>query len=125
MVNGVVSFDNPAAQLANGSRTERRFSKVNSSFSRLQKLNLSDSLYAALTLQWASRKLDSSEKMAVGGASSVRAANASALSGDMGALLNLEYGVKAQLDKVLGTPSASLASVTGSVRGWLEIARAF
>jgi hemolysin activation/secretion protein len=36
-----------------------------------------------------------------------------------------QFFVKAQLAKVLGTPSASLASVTGSVRGWLEIARAF
>jgi hemolysin activation/secretion protein len=177
--SGVVSFDNTATQLANASRTEGRFSKVNSSFSRLQKLNLSDSLYAALTLQWAYRDLDPSEKMAVGGASSVRAADASALSGDMGALLNLEYRhalgaawdgfwqltgfvdsatvrlnqtalgsadnraqmsgagvgltwsgpqqffVKAQLAKVLGTPSTSLASMTGSVRGWLEIAHAF
>lgn len=36
-----------------------------------------------------------------------------------------QFFVKAQLAKVLGTPSASLASVTGSVRGWLEIAHAF
>jgi hemolysin activation/secretion protein len=179
LANGVVSFDNAAAQLANAGQSEGRFSKVNSSFSRLQKLNQADSLYAALTLQWASRNLDSSEKMALGGASSVRAADASALSGDMGALLNLEYRhslgtawggfwqltgfmdsaavrlnqtalgthenraqmsgagiglvwsgpqqffVKAQLARVLGTPSASLAGVTGSVRGWLEIAHAF
>ena len=177
--SGVVSFDNTAAQLANAGHSEGRFSKVSGSFSRLQKLNPADSFYAALTLQRASRNLDPSEKMAVGGASSVRAADASALSGDMGALLNLEYRhalgaawggfwqltgfmdsaavrlnqtalgtadnrvqisgagvglswsgpqqffVKAQLAKVLGTPSASLASVTGSVRGWLEIARAF
>lgn len=177
--NGVLSFDNAAAQLANASRTEGRFSKVNGSFSRLQKLNPADSLYAALTLQWASRNLDPSEKMALGGASSVRAADASALSGDMGALLNLEYRhslgaawggfwqltgfvdsatvrlnqtalgsaenraqmsgagvglswsgpqqffVKAQLARWLGTPSASLAGVTGSVRGWVEIAHAF
>ncbi len=177
--NGFLSFDNAAAQLANASRTEGRFSKVNGSFSRLQKLNPADSLYAALTLQWASRNLDPSEKMALGGASSVRAADASALSGDMGAMLNLEYRrslgaawggflqltgfmdratvrlnqtalgthenraqisgagvglswsgpqhffVKAQLAKLLSTPSASLAGVTSSTRAWLEITHAF
>lgn len=176
---GVVSFDNTAAQLANAGHSEGRFSKVSGSFSRLQKLNPADSFYAALTLQRASRNLDPSEKMAAGGASSVRAADAGALSGDMGALLNLEirhslgaewgglfqlicfmdsatvrlnqtalgthensakmsgagvglswsgpqqFFVKAQLAKVVGTPSASLAGVTGSVRGWLEITHAF
>jgi hemolysin activation/secretion protein len=179
LTNGVVTFDNAAAQLANAGHSEGSFSKVNAIFSRLQKLNSADSLYAALTLQWASRNLDPSEKMAVGGSNSLRAADASALSGDMGALLILEYRhslgaawggflqltgfmdsatvrlnktalgthdnraqmsgtgvgfswsgpqqlfVKAQLARVFGTPSASLAGVTGSVRGWLEIAHAF
>jgi hemolysin activation/secretion protein len=179
LTSGVVSFDNTEAQLANAGNSEGRFSKVNGSFSRLQKLNPADSFYAALTLQWASRNLDPSEKIAVGGPSSVRAADSSALSGDLGALLNLEYrhslgaawggflqltgfmdsatvrlnqtalgthenssqlsgagvsvawsgpqqfSLKAQLAKVIGTPSVSLAGVTGSVRGWLEIAHAF
>ena len=179
LTNGVLCFDNATAQLANAGHSEGRFSKVNATFSRLQKLNSADSLYAALTLQWARHNLDPSEKMAVGGSNSLRAADSSALSGDMGALLILEYRhslgaawggflqltgfmdsatvrlnktalgthdnraqmsgtgvgfswsgpqqffVKAQLAKVLGTPSASLAGVTDSVRGWLEIGRAF
>jgi hemolysin activation/secretion protein len=179
LTNGVVTFDNTAAQLANAGHSEGRFSKVNGSLSRLQKLNSSDSLHAVMTFQWASRNLDPSEKIAVGGANNVRAADSSALSGDLGALVNLEYRhslgsiwggflqlsgfidsavvrlnqtplsahensvqvngagfgvawsapqqffVKAQLAKVLGTPSVSLAGVTSSVRGWLEIAHAF
>lgn len=178
LTNGVVSADN-AATSADASHPQGRFSKLSGNLSRLQKLNPSDSLYAALTLQWASHNLDPSEKMAVGGASSVRAVNASALSGDAGALLNLEYRhslgaawgglwqltafvdsatvqlnktplgshdnrvqvngtgiglawsgpqqffVKAQLAKSLGTLPASLVGMTGSVRGWVEIAHAF
>lgn len=179
LTSGVVSFDTASAQLANAGNSEGRFNKVTGSFSRLQKLNPEDNFYASLTLQWASRNLDSSEKIAVGGPNSVQAADASALSGDLGALLNLEYrhslgaawggflqltgfmdsatvqlnqtalgtnensaqlsgagvgvawsgpqqfSVKAQLAKVLGTPSVSLTGVTGSVRGWLEITHAF
>jgi len=179
LTNGVVSFDNAAAQLANAGNSEGRFSKVNGSLSRLQKLNSSDSLYALVTLQWASRNLDPSEKIAVGGPNSVRAADASSLSGDLGALLNLEYRhslgpvwggllqltcfmdsamvrlnqtalgthenstklsgsgfgvawsgphqffIKAQLAKLLGTPSLSLTGMTSSVRGWLEITHSF
>ena len=178
-LNGVVSFDNAATQLANAGYAAGQFSKLSGHFSRLEKLNQSVSLYAALTLQWASRNLDSSEKMALGGASTVRAANSSALSGDMGALLNLEYRhslgaawggfwqltgfidsatvrvnqtaldthknrtqlsgaglglswsgpqqifVKAQLARLLGSPSAPQAGMTASVRGWVEISRAF
>ncbi len=178
LVQGAVGFDNAAAQLANAGHSEGRFSKVNAQFSRLQKLNTYGSLYGAMTLQWANRNLDSSEKLAVGGPNSVRASHASALSGDLGALLNLEYRhslgtawagswqltyffdsanvrlnqialganenrahmsgagvglawsgpqqilVKVQLAKLLSAPSG-VADVSGSVRGWVEIARAF
>ena len=67
------------------------FTKLSGTFSRLQHLNTMGSLYTAVALQWASRNLDPSEKFTVGGASTVRAAQANALSGDMGAMLNLEY----------------------------------
>jgi hypothetical protein len=36
-----------------------------------------------------------------------------------------QFFIKAQLAKVLGTPSVSLTGVTSPVRGWLEIAHAF
>jgi hemolysin activation/secretion protein len=177
--SGVLHYDNAAAELIDAAHAEGRFSKLGGIFSRLQKLNPTDSLYAALSVQWASRNLDPSEKMAIGGASTLRCATASALSGDMGALLTLEYRhslgaiwggnlqltafmdsasvqlnktalgasdnraqasasgvglawsgpqqifVKAQLARLLGTPSASLAGATGSVRGWVEVAHAF
>ncbi len=179
LASGVVGYDNAAAGVNNAGLVEGRFTKLSGAFSRLQKLSPVDSLYAALTLQWASQNLDPSEKMAVGGAITVRSASAGALSGDLGAVLNLEYRhslgaawgghlqlstfmdsatvqlnktalsanenraqlsaaglglawsgpqqifVKAQLARLLGTPSASLAGATGSVRGWVEVAHAF
>jgi hemolysin activation/secretion protein len=91
LANGAVSFDNAIAQSANAIIADGRFTKLNGNFSRLQNLNATDSLYVALSLQWANQNLDSSEKMPVGGANNVRAADASALSGDMGSLFTLEY----------------------------------
>jgi hemolysin activation/secretion protein len=91
LANGAVSFDNATAQSANASITDGRFTKLNGNLSRLQNINATDSLYVSLSLQWANQNLDSSEKMAVGGANNVRAADASALSGDMGSLFTIEY----------------------------------
>jgi len=179
LAHGVVGFDDAAALLADGGQAAGRFTKLSGNFSRLQTLSPASSLFAALMLQWANRNLDPSEKMAIGGASSLRAADASAMSGDLGALLNLEYRqrlgaawagqwqltafvdsaivqlnqtgrgpndnlaqvsgagigltwsgpgqifVKAQLARLLGSASASMAGVTGPVRGWLEIACGF
>jgi len=91
LLSGVVIFDNAAAQQADAGHAAGRFTKVGGNFSRLQKLNSIDSLYVALSLQWANRKLDPSEKIAIGGPGSLRAADTGALSGDLGAMLNLEY----------------------------------
>jgi len=91
LTNGVVGFDNAAAQLADAGHAAGRFTTLGGKFSRIERLSSSASLYAALTLQWASRNLDSSEKMALGGVNTVRAAGASTVAGDIGALLNLEY----------------------------------
>ena len=89
--SGVATYGNAADPLEHAARAEGSFTKLNGAFTRLQQLTPADSLYAALTLQWASRNLDASEKMALGGASTVRALTASALSGDLGVLLTLEY----------------------------------
>ncbi len=91
LAKGALGYDNIGAELADDGHAAGYFTKLSGSFSRLQKLSSTDSLFAALTLQLASRTLDPLEKMAVGGASSMRAIDASAISGDLGALLNLEY----------------------------------
>ncbi len=89
--SGTLSYHNAATRLDPADRAEGSFTKLNGAVSRLQQLTPADSVYAALALQWANRNLDASEKLALGGAGTVRALSASALSGDMGVLLNLEY----------------------------------
>jgi len=176
---GLVSADIGGTPLSVISDTPVSFTKINGNFSRLQNLSAQDSLYSAMNLQWASHNLETCEKMTVGGPSTVRAANASALSGDLGIMINVEYrhnlsdakqggtlqltafwdyayiqlnetalsmdqnraqingtgvgllwtggrmSIKAQLAKLRGTSSPSLANQEGSVRGWLELSRAY
>ncbi len=70
---------------------ERHYRKVNYSLSRQQTLSAAHALSVSFSGQWAGQVLDSSEKMYLGGAQSVRAYPASELSGDRGQLLNLEW----------------------------------
>jgi hemolysin activation/secretion protein len=91
LTHGLVSDDAGGIPISAVVDLPVSFTKVNGHFSRLQNLSARDSLYAAMNLQWASHNLESSEKMTVGGASTVRAANASALSGDLGVLVNVEF----------------------------------
>lgn len=70
---------------------DRRYQKVNLSLSRQQSLGARHALMANFSGQWANRVLDSSEKLYLGGAQSVRAYPASELSGDRGHLLTLEW----------------------------------
>ena len=64
----------PNAQAdANAAHTAGAFQKLNASFSREQSLFAQTSAYLQVGAQWASRNLDSSEKLYLGGASGVRA----------------------------------------------------
>jgi hemolysin activation/secretion protein len=89
---GRVSFDDGAAQTADAAtaRTEGRFSKWNASLARLQGLSDRTTLYLALSGQWASTNLDSSQKTTAGGPYTVRAYDMGAASGDSGYLLTME-----------------------------------
>lgn len=75
---------------ASGHQTAGSYSKLGAQFTRLQRLNDSLNLYAQLSGQWASKNLDSSEKMSLGGSNGVRAYPQGEAPADDALLLNLE-----------------------------------
>jgi hemolysin activation/secretion protein len=91
--SGRVGFDNAAALLADSAtaKTHGEFSIWNASFSRLQRLSASNSLYLTLSGQWSNANLDPAEKMVAGGPYTVRAYDMGALSGDTGVLASAEF----------------------------------
>ncbi len=78
-------------QSATGHRTEGGFTKLGFQLSRLQSIVPRHSLYAALGGQWASKNLDASEKLALGGARAVRAYPSSELLVDQGLIGTVEW----------------------------------
>lgn len=93
LISGRVGFDNLAARLADAAtaQTEGGFTKWDASYTRLQRLNDKNTLYFAVYGQWTKRNLDSAERLSVGGASTVRAYDMGAVSGDAGYVMNLEF----------------------------------
>lgn len=89
---GRVGFDNADAQLADAGAagTQGGFSKSNANLTRLQNLSPKNALYLAVSGQWASGNLDSSQKMTAGGPYTVRAYDTGAPSGDTGYLATAE-----------------------------------
>lgn len=82
-----------AAALATDAATVHsngHFDKLGFSAFRLQGINETTSLYAAIQGQFASKNLDTSEKMSLGGATAVRAYPAGETNADQGYVLNLE-----------------------------------
>jgi hemolysin activation/secretion protein len=71
-------------------RTDGRYDKLSFSALRLQQLSDTVSLHAALSGQLASKNLDVSEKMGLGGAAGVRAYPSGEAYGDQGYVMNLE-----------------------------------
>jgi hemolysin activation/secretion protein len=70
---------------------DRRYTKLNYNLSRQQTLTDAHSLLLSLQGQHATQVLDSSEKLYIGGAGSVRAYPASELDGDRGQILTAEW----------------------------------
>lgn len=70
---------------------DRHYSKINYNFSRQQDLSSAHALLVSLKGQHASTLLDSSEKLYIGGADTVRAYPASELGGDRGQVLSGEW----------------------------------
>jgi hemolysin activation/secretion protein len=84
---------------AKGARTAGSYSKLNVGLNRLQSITTDLSFYAALSAQAASKNLDSSERMYLGGATGVRAFPASEAGGAAGRTLTLE--LRQRLDSAL------------------------
>lgn len=82
--HGRVGFLAAAAQQADAATAGTRgsFSKLNLGVSRIQTLSEATSLTLSLAGQWANRNLDAAEKMSLGGPSTVRGYDVSAVSGD-------------------------------------------
>ena len=92
LTKGRVTIDN--AEIlgydALGLKTAGGFSKWNANASRLQRLYDKTSLFVSGTGQLSNKNLDSSQKMTVGGANTVRAYDSGAVSGDSGYSLTAE-----------------------------------
>jgi hemolysin activation/secretion protein len=74
-----------------GHNTEGGFTKLSFQFSRLQAIVPRHSLYLSLGGQWASKNLDASEKLALGGARAVRAYPSGELLVDQGLIGTVEW----------------------------------
>ena len=93
LTGGKLSLDPASAALDSGlggHRTNGNYNKLGFTFIRLQRITNSLQFYGALMGQSAFKNLDSSEKMALGGASGVRAYPQGEASGDDAAIVNLE-----------------------------------
>ena len=90
--SGSVDLQNAIAASVDAvtARSDGHYDKLGFNFARLQNVTSSLSLYAALDAQLASRNLDVSEKMGLGGAGAVRAYPEGEAYVDEGVLLKLE-----------------------------------
>ncbi|EJL78705.1 hemolysin activation/secretion protein [Variovorax sp. CF313] len=95
LYHGRLSIDDPATREADqalgGRRTEGGFSKLSFQLSRLQAIVPRHSLYLSVGGQWASRNLDPSEKLALGGARAVRAYPSGEVLVDQGVIGTVEW----------------------------------
>ena len=85
---GQVDFDNLAARASDAAtlRSHGRFVKWTANLYRLQNLGRANSLYLAVSGQWADGNLDSSQKMTEGGVYTVRGYDMGAISADTGSV---------------------------------------
>jgi hemolysin activation/secretion protein len=89
---GHVGFDDAQAEANDALAADTRgsFSKWNLSLARLQGLDANDALYVELGGQWTHGNLDPSQQLVLGGPTSVRAYDVSAITGDTGWQLTTE-----------------------------------
>lgn len=92
LTTGSLDIQTPAARALDAAtaRTDGRYNKLWLHATRLQRINDSLSLHAAFTGQLASKNLDPSEKMVLGGMDGIRAYPQGEAVGDEGFLVNLE-----------------------------------
>ena len=90
LTHGNLNFNDQDNRKGGSTNLEGEFTKLNYYLSRQQVITNSVSLYSALSGQEASKKLDSSEKLYLGGAYGVRAYPSNEGSGSEGQLANIE-----------------------------------
>lgn len=100
---------------ARTARTEGSFDRWNLSWQRLQPLGASFSLYLSASAQAASKNLDSSQKMSLGGIQGVRAYPQNEAPGDQGYLATLEARYELPVP-VAGAWQIAAFADTGHVR---------
>jgi len=90
--NGKIDIKTPVARLIDllTVDTHGQFHKIGVTGARVQALAENTSLFALVNAQWASKNLDVSEKMGLGGVGGVRAYPGGEAYGDQGYVLNLE-----------------------------------
>lgn len=93
---GNIDIRTPSAQLADATtaRSNGHFNKLGFSFSRLQRVSDLVSVSAAINGQLASKNLDVSEKMELGGMYGVRAYPEGEAYADQGVVVNVEVGLQ-------------------------------
>jgi hemolysin activation/secretion protein len=93
VTSGQLGFDNDAARLADAAtvRTAGHSLKWNAALYRLQDIDPANSVYLAVSGQWANSNLDSSQKVNDGGPYTVRAYDLSAIAGDRGYQETVEF----------------------------------
>jgi hemolysin activation/secretion protein len=91
---GDLDIESPADRAADqstlGQRTAGSYSRVNGSLARLNSIGKNAALFASYSFQWASKNLDASEKMALGGPNAVRAYGVGEATSDAGHLFTAE-----------------------------------
>ncbi|MCU7376188.1 BamA/TamA family outer membrane protein [Paucibacter sp. O1-1] len=95
-IAGNIDIRTPPVRLADAitARSNGRFNKLDFSFSRLQRVSDLVSVSAAINGQLASKNLDVSEKMELGGMYGVRAYPEGEAYADQGVVVNLEVGLQ-------------------------------
>jgi hemolysin activation/secretion protein len=93
LTSGQLGFDNSAARVADAAtvRTDGHYLKWNAALYRLQNFGPVNTLYLAVSGQWANSNLDSSQKVNAGGPYTVRAYDLSAIAGDTGYQETVEF----------------------------------
>jgi hemolysin activation/secretion protein len=91
---------------ATGAQTAGDFNKYKLMFKREQQLWKAATLSVSYQSQWASKNLDTSEKLFLGGAQGVRAYGANEAGGSIGQILNLELQQQKQIGESVFTHAA-------------------
>lgn len=115
--HGRIAFTNQLASLIDfvTARTQGAYDRYTASVSRLQQIDPTNAIYAGYTVQWASKNLDSSEQLFLGGPNTVRGYDTGALAGSQGDLVTAEFRHDFSILGVAGRWQAVLFADSGRI----------